>query len=164
MTFKMNIEQLHKELPMSLPTEIGDKLQFFLRSNADQQMRFIIFLGQQINFEVLIKTLRLAISVEPIFSYFYKDEMGKAYWQKQNEIDETLLIDLIEMRDDLNSEINRFLTLEISPFIFPLVKVRVIRKDQKDIICINMNHTPTDGSGLKQFVKTMASIYTNLQL
>ncbi len=158
----MNIENLHKDLPKTLPAEISDKVQFFLRTNADQQMRFVIHLGQQVKFEVLRKALLVAIYAEPIFSYFYKEETNKAYWQKQEKIDASLLVDLIEPNDDLESEVNRFLTLEISPFDFPLVRARVIRNGQKDIICINMNHTPTDGSGLKKFVQLMASIYTNL--
>ncbi len=158
----MDIEDLHKDLPERLPTEISDQMQFFLRSNADQQMRFIIILGKRVDFDILKKALRLAIYVEPIFSYFYKEEIKKAYWQKQDEIDASLLIDLIETDADMNIEINRFITIEISPFEFPIVRVRVVRKGEKDSICINMNHTPTDGTGLKLFVKILASLYTNL--
>ena len=158
----MYIENLHKNLPQFLPTEIGDRVQFFLRKNADQQMRFVIFLSQQIQFDVLKKALRLAICTEHVFSYFYKEEGNRAYWQKQEEIDTSLLIELIETDTDLNNEINNFLCLEISPFHFPIVRVKVIRTKQKDTVCINMNHTPTDGSGLKEFVKTLALIYSNL--
>lgn len=158
----MNIEKLHKDLPATLPAEIGDKVQFFLRSNADQQMRYIIYLSQQINFETLKKALRFTIYAEPIFSYFYREDLNDAYWQKQDEIDASLMIDLLEVNSDLENEINDFLTLEISPFDFPIVKVRVIRNGTKDTLCINMNHTPTDGSGIKEFVKILASNYTNL--
>jgi NRPS condensation-like uncharacterized protein len=158
----MNHEYLHQDLPDYLPAEIGDRVQFFLRSNADQQMRFVIYLSQHINFERLKKALRYTIFAEPIFSYFYCEDMNEAFWQKQKEIDTSLLIDLLEVNSDLESQINDFLTLEISPFGFPIVKMRVIRNGFKDTICINMNHTPTDGSGLKEFVKILASIYTNL--
>lgn len=158
----MNIEDLHVGLPKYLPAEISDKLQFFLRSRADQQMRFVIFLGQQIKFDTLKKAFRLAIYAEPIFSYFYKEHKNWVYWQKQNEIDDSLIIDLLTINDDLEGEINRFLTLEISPFSFPIVRARVIRNGQKDTICLNMNHTPTDGAGLKEFVRKWASIYGNL--
>jgi NRPS condensation-like uncharacterized protein len=125
-------------------------------------MRFVICLGKQIKFDVLKKALRLSIYAEPIFSYFYKEEIGKAYWQKQEEINSSILIDLIESKTNLDNEISHFLTLEIKPFDFPIVRVRVIRKDQKDVICVNMNHTPTDGSGLKLFVRILASTYSNL--
>jgi NRPS condensation-like uncharacterized protein len=133
-----------------------------LRTNADQQMRFVIQLGQQINFDILKKAVRYSIYSEPIFSYIYFEDGNKALWKKQEDIDASLMIDLLEVDSDLQKEIDQFLTLEISPFIFPIVKVRILRNSQKDVICINMNHTPTDGSGLKEFVKILASIYTNL--
>jgi len=45
----MNIENLHKELPERIPAEISDQIQFFLRTYADQQMRFVIAFSQHIN-------------------------------------------------------------------------------------------------------------------
>jgi len=158
----MNIEDLHKELPAVMHAEISDQIQFFLRTYADQQMRFVISLEQQINFEILKKAMRLTIYAEPVFSYFYKEDTKSAYWQKQEDIDTEQLIDLVEAKSGSENEINNFLTLEIPPFSFPIVKARVIRNGQKDILCINMNHTPTDGAGLKEFAKQLASIYTNL--
>ena len=158
----MNIENLHKELPERIPAEISDQIQFFLRTYADQQMRFVIAFSQHINLEVLEKAMRLAIYAEPVFSYFYKEGAKTSWWQKQEVIDTALLIDLIEVKSDPENEIDNFLTLEIQPFSFPIVRARVIRNGQKDILCINMNHTPTDGVGLNEFVKILASIYTNL--
>ena len=158
----MDIENLHKELPERIPAEISDQIQFFLRAYADQQMRFVITFSQQINLEVLKKAMRLAIYAEPIFSYFYKEGAQTSWWQKQEVIDSALLIDLIEAESDTENKINNFLTIEIQPFSFPIVRARVIRNGQKDILCINMNHTPTDGAGLKEFLKILASIYTNL--
>ena len=73
-----------------------------------------------------------------------------------------MLIDLVEADSDPEIEISAFLTTEIRPFSFPIVRARVIRGKQKDILCINMNHTPTDGAGLKQFTKKLALTYTNL--
>lgn len=106
--------------------------------------------------------MRLAIYAEPVFSYFYKEGAKTSWWQKQEVIDTALLIDLIEVKSHYENEIDNFLTLEIQPFSFPIVRARVIRNGKKDILCINMNHTPTDGAGLKEFVKILASIYTNL--
>ena len=157
----MKIEDLHNDLPETIPAEICDEIQFFLRSNADQQMRFVIFLSQQIDFNNMKKAMRLTIYYEPIFSYAYKEESKNAFWQKEQNIDSSLMIDLIET-DNVLVEVNRFLTLTISPFDFPLVKTRIIRNDHKDVICINMNHTPTDGAGLKKFVKILAFNYNIL--
>ena len=157
----MEIEDLHIDLPEKMSAEIGDKIQFFLRSNADQQMRFVIFLSQQIDFSVMKRAMRVTIYNEPIFSYTYKEDIKNAYWQKEKKIDSSLMSDLIET-DNVLAEVNRFMTLSISPFDFPLVNVRIIRTGRKDVIGINMNHTPTDGAGLKKFVKILASNYNNL--
>ena len=125
-------------------------------------MRFIIHLSQNIDIDVLRKAFRLTIYNEPIFSYTYKEEKNHVYWQKQDVIDPTALIDLIDNVDDVAAEVNHFLTLTISPFDFPIVKARIIRAGNKDVLCINMNHTPTDGAGLKEFVKVLASNYSRL--
>jgi NRPS condensation-like uncharacterized protein len=158
----MNIENLHNDLPERIPAEISDRLQFFLRSNADQQMRFVICFSQNIDIDVLKKAFRLTIYNEPVFSYTYKEEKNRVYWQKQEVIDSTALIDLIENINDVAAEVNHFLTLNISPFEFPIVKARIIRAGNKDVLCINMNHTPTDGAGLKQFTRILASNYSRL--
>lgn len=158
----MKIEELHKSLPNQLPVEITDAIQFFLRSNADQQMRFVIHLEKQININILQKAVRLTIYQEPIFSYTYKEDKNLAYWQKQSDIEISSLVDLVESADNPDIEIDKFLTTSTSPFEFPLVKVRVIRYDKKDILCINMNHTPTDGAGLKEFTKILANNYNKL--
>ena len=160
----MNIENLHNNLPKRIPAEICDRIQFFLRSNADQQMRFVIYLGQNIDVAVLRKAFRLTILSEPIFSYTYKEEKNQVYWQKQEAIDSTTLIDLVDNVKDVADEVNHFLTLTISPFDFPIVKARIIRAGKKDVLCINMNHTPTDGAGLKEFVKILACNYSKLIL
>ena len=125
-------------------------------------MRFVIRLKQQIDFYILQNAVRLTIYQEPIFSYTYKENEDIAFWQKQNEIESSTLVDLIEISDSPDHEINEFLTTTISPFDFPLVKVRIIRHDKKDVLCINMNHTPTDGAGLKEFAKILADNYNKL--
>ncbi len=158
----MEIDYSHKDIPERIPAEISDKIQYFLSSNADQQMRFIIYLGRKINFEILKKACLLTIYSEPIFSFTFKEDSRNAWWQKQNDPDPDLLLDLVETEADVDNEVNRFLTLPVSPFKFPIVKSRIIRNSQKDVLCINMNHTPTDGAGLKEFIKTLASNYNKL--
>lgn len=158
----MNIEELHKQLPDRIRTEVSDQIQFFLRSDADQQMRFIIHFGKHIEFDILKRAIRLTILAQPVFSCFYNEDKETAWWQKQEEIDPSLLIDIVETKADIRIEITNFLTIEIQPFCFPIVRARVIRNAGKDVLCINMNHTPSDGSGLKEFVRILASIYTEL--
>ncbi len=158
------IEDLHSRLPEKIRTEIGDRVQFFIRSHADQQMRMVISLSQQLEFERLKRAFRLAIYIEPIFSYVYREDNNKAYWQKQKDIDSSLLVDLVEDPADTDAEVSRFLTMTVSPFEFPIVKARVIRKGEKDILCINMNHTPTDGAGIKEFAALLASVYNQLSV
>ncbi len=60
----MKIENLHKVLPEKLAVEVCDTIQFFLRSNADQQMRFVIHFSQQLDFNLLRKAARLSIYQE----------------------------------------------------------------------------------------------------
>jgi NRPS condensation-like uncharacterized protein len=158
----MNIEELHNELPQRIVAEISDQIQFFLRTYADQQMRFVIYFGHHIDYDILKKAIRLTILSEHVFSYFYKEGTKTAWWQKEEIIDASLLIDLIEINSASESDIDNFLTLEVGPYCFPIVKARLFRYKEKDVFCVNMNHTPTDGAGLKKFVKKLASTYTCL--
>jgi NRPS condensation-like uncharacterized protein len=158
----MNIEELQKSIPAEIPSEISDQIQFFLRSYADQQMRYVIYFCERVNFEVLKKAFWFTICSEPVFSCFYKEESKTAFWKKHDDRENDLLVDLIEVTGDPESKINEFLTGEIQPFSFPIVKAKVFRSVDKDFLCINMNHTPTDGAGLKEFVKLVASNYSSL--
>jgi NRPS condensation-like uncharacterized protein len=158
----MKIDELHEKLPAKIAVEITDAVQFFLRTNADQQMRFVVHLAQHINLDVLQKAARLTIYQEPIFSYTYKESGNTAFWQKQPVIDSSLLVDLIETTDSEEVGLNQFLIRTISPYDFPIVKIGIIRSGSKDVLCINMNHTPTDGTGLKEFAGLLSDNYNKL--
>ncbi|WP_320054460.1 acyltransferase [uncultured Acetobacteroides sp.] len=157
----MEIDKLQGNLPETMKVEMSDAIQFFLRSNADQQIRFVIYLSQQLDFDILEKAVCLSIYQEPIFSYTYKEAKNAAYWKKQDNIKPSMLVDLVKTATPSN-EVEEFLTTAVSPFDFPLVRVRIVRHEHKDILCINMNHTPTDGAGLKEFVKILADSYSKL--
>ncbi len=158
----MDIEDFKKSIPSDIPSEISDQIQFFLRSYADQQMRYVIYFSEKVKFEVLKKAMWFTICSEPVFYCFYKEETKTAFWKKHDGTSSELLIELIEVTGDPEAAINEFLTSEISPFSFPIVRAKVFRYGDKDILCINMNHTPTDGAGLKEFVKILASVYSGL--
>jgi len=79
-----------------------------------------------------------------------------------NKIDSSLLVDLLETDDNENPVIDKFITSTISPFDFPTVWMNIIRSNRKDVLCTNMNHTPTDGSGFKEFVKILSGNYDRL--
>jgi NRPS condensation-like uncharacterized protein len=158
----MTIENLHEALPETLPVEICDAIQFFLQTNADQQMRFVLRLSQHIDVELLRKAARLSIYQEPIFSYTYRENDGVAHWQKQPDVDASALVELRETTEEEEAVLQQCLTSAVTPFDFPLVRIYVIRKGPKDLLCLNVNHTPLDGAGLKAFVRILAENYTQL--
>lgn len=158
----MKIESLHRNLPSTRKVEITDAIQLFLRANADQQMRHVIHFNDTIDFDLLKFAVRLSIYQEPIFSYYYCEEKNKAFWKKKDDINIDEVVQLIQIKDSIEDEFNKFMTKLISPFDFPLVNIRVFRNANKDILCVNMNHTPTDGVGLKEFVRIISYNYNKL--
>ncbi|HZY25377.1 MAG TPA: hypothetical protein VFE71_06085 [Bacteroidales bacterium] len=109
----MNIEDLQKNIPAEIPAEISDQIQFFLRSYADQQMRYVIYFSENVKFEVLKKAMWFTICSEPVFYYFYKEGKKTAFWKRHDSSDSDLLIELIEVAGDPEAAINEFLTSEI---------------------------------------------------
>lgn len=161
-SYKMTANAMHEILPPTLRAEPCDQLQFLLRSGSDQQMRMVIEFSARIDDTTMKNAARLSILAEPIFSYKYEVTGAKAVWIKHTTINEDDLFSTV-YTNDLDFDLAKFLIKKITPNSNPIVQLLLLRSSSQDILCINMNHTPSDGIGLKEYAYLLADIYNKLQ-
>jgi NRPS condensation-like uncharacterized protein len=158
----MNLEERFANAPNNIKIEFSDAIQFFLRTNADQQMRAVIRLERRLDFQALRRAAKIAIINEIMLCYYYVETDKGAIWQKTDSIDFDEIAVLIECANDYQEVLESALIEEIDPFSFPLVKLSVIRRYNDDTLVININHTIADAQGFKSFIRALIDAYNDV--
>ena len=147
-------------IPSHFRAVMWDQMMFFVRKVADQQVRCVVDFDSRVDEDSMAKAVRLSLDAMPIAGCRYIERWWRPYWERLEHIDADEVFTILQT-DDVEGEMNSFLTQQIDPFEGPQLCVRALRA-QTDTLCLNMNHMVGDAAGLKQFVYLIARIYTNL--
>lgn len=145
--------------PDILPANGHDIYNYVARYGlTNYQIQAILTLDGHIDFEKLSRAVRLSIDSQPILGCrFIENE--PPYWKRLDNIDK---IEFCSMEDTENPEtaVSSFLENPINMDYDPMIKVKLIRSEQYDIICIKNNHACCDGSGTKEYIQLLSEIYS----
>lgn len=120
--------------------------------------KVILELDGHISYEVLKRAVELILVEEPILGCDFIEEVEPPVWVKNSSMQDACSL-VIE-----NNEIN-YITefLENEKVIEQgQLKVLVVRGENKDTICIAIDHTCSDGYGIKAVMKRLSIIYNCL--
>lgn len=148
------------KVPKRFRAENLDQMLLFFGAYNDYQMRVVIAFEEDIDRERLEKAVLLSCEENPILGCRFVENGLRAYWEKIKEP----WIDVVRFIDSQNPEdsIHEILTQKVDPFVGPQLMAAIIRHDNKDTLCIVMNHMVCDGAGFKEYLYRLSSIYTNL--
>lgn len=128
--------------------------------NASYQVQMVLRLDGQLDFKKLREAVMLSVEAEPVLGCrFVEGEIP--YWKKISKVNETCFCSM-ENTENPGEAIKKFLNSSLDMDKDPMVKVRLIRTDQKDIVCIKINHACCDGTGAKEYIHLLAGIYSNI--
>jgi NRPS condensation-like uncharacterized protein len=106
------------------------------------------------------RAVKLSFRAEPIINCCYIEGYFRPRWELTPISENKEYCRLLETHE-VEKAIFSFLFQPIDPFSSPQVQALIIR-DQRDVLCINMNHMVGDTSGLKDYLYLLSSTYGNL--
>lgn len=122
------------------------------------QIQVIMKLDGRLDFDKLSKAVRLSVDAEPILGCRFI-EHEPPYWKRLEDIDSTIFCSM-EETDNTEEAVHRFLESHLDMDHDPMVKVKLIRSGQYDTLGIKLNHTCSDGSGVKDYMELLSHIYS----
>lgn len=125
---------------------------------ANYQNQTVMKLNGRLNPNKLIKAVRLSVDAQPIFGSRLI-ENDPPYWKRLDDIDNTVFC-LIEETNNLDESIKRFLESPLDMDHDPMVKLKLIRSDSYDTLCVKLNHSCCDGTGTKEYLQLLSDIYS----
>jgi NRPS condensation-like uncharacterized protein len=127
---------------------------------ANFQIQAVMKLDGRLDFDRLSRAVRLSVDLQPVLGcrFFKKDP---PYWRRLGNID---LVEFCSMEktNDLDQTADKFLNSPLDMDNDPMVKVKLIRCDTHDTLCIKLNHACTDGAGVKEYLKLLSDIYSQI--
>lgn len=142
-----------------LPASRHDIRNYLARNcMANYYVQAIMRLDGRLDFDKLTRAVRLSVDVEPVLGCRLVEDNTK-YWKRLDNIDE---IDFCSLEETDNSEeaIKRFLQSPLDIDDGLMVKVKIIRSEQYDILGVKVNHLCCDGTDTKEYIQLLSRIYS----
>ncbi|MGD8190766.1 condensation domain-containing protein [Brevibacillus ginsengisoli] len=125
---------------------------------SDHQLQVVLTFNNTLNETLMAKAVRATLELEPVLGCCFVEDQPTSYWQRREDLDTINLCSVVQT-DDVEAAIQDFLTTPLNSLKDPQVQVRIIRSNY-DVLCIKMDHSSTDGGGLKEYVQLLASVYS----
>ena len=109
----------------------------------------------------LRRATRLSVDAEPILGCRFVDSWYHPYWQRRNDLDSTPDFFAFVQTRDPDTALEACLTKYMDPRSDPQIHVSLIR-NERDRLCIKLNHMVGDGFSGKEYLYLLADIYNNL--
>lgn len=137
-----------------------DKMQYLFRNYYDRMVHCVHYYDAPINTSILKQVLIWTLEKEPILHSAFHGNVVEPYWT----VEDYSLADFYLEKDseDLEADVNAFITQQIPADSNVQIRFAVFHKDGKDTIAMIENHMCMDGGDFKYFMKKLAENYNKL--
>jgi len=143
------------------PANGHDIFNYVARYNmSNLQIQTILKFDGNLDFEKLKRAVRLSVDAEPIFKCRFVED-DPPYWKRMENIG-VINFCSMEETDDIDQAIEAFIQSPLDLDNDPMVKVKLIRSEQYDVIGIKINHACCDGGGVLEYIRFLAEIYSKI--
>ncbi len=159
---KLNGNCFERSISDVIPVNAYDKCNYVARYDfASSQIQAIMKLDGRLNFNNLVKAVRLSVDVEPVLGC-HIIESKQLYWKRYDDID-NIKFCTIEETVDIDQAVQSFIESPMDMMKDPMVIVKLIRSGTNDILCIKINHVCCDGAGAKEYIQVLSDIYSSIE-
>lgn len=142
-----------------LPASGHDICNYFARHGlANFQIQIVLKLDGKVDFDKLIRAVKLSIEEEPVLGCRFI-EGDPPYWKRIKDFDEERLCS-IEVTNNPEKAVKLFSGSPLDMDKDLNVKIKLIRSEDYDTICIKINHACCDGAGAKEYIHLLSKIYS----
>lgn len=132
----------------------------FQNSTANPWFQVIMKLDGGLDFNRLKNAVILSLDAFPVLGCRLV-ENGNLHWERINNIDEGILCSF-EDSGNIDGSVKNFLEDTFNSDNDPLLKVKLIRSGQYDILGVKINSICCDGTGAKEYIQLLSDIYTDM--
>ena len=127
---------------------------------SNSQIQAIMRLDERLDFDKLKRAVRLSVDAEPILKCRFVED-ASPYWKQLENIG---VIDFccMEETDHIDQTIENFIKSPLDIDNDSMVKVKLIRSKQYDVLALKIDHACADGAGAQEYIKLLADIYSNI--
>lgn len=143
------------------PANGHDIYNYVARYNLSSlQIQSILKFDNRLDFDILKKAVMLSIDTEPVLKCrFVEDE--QPYWRL---LDNLNMVDFcsLEITDNITQSIKNFIESPLNVDNDPMLKVKLLRSPECDVLGLKINHICCDGAGVLEYIHLLADIYTKI--
>ncbi|MBC3798223.1 WS/DGAT domain-containing protein [Acetobacterium tundrae] len=141
--------------------ELWDQMHLIFQQYNDHQLHGVLYFSGFLDLDCLKKAVLITMKQLPELSSRYVEDILRPYWKEIHPLPDEV-VTCVNSHDQ-TTEIETFLTCQTDTFAGPQIKVRVVRTEKNDTLCILMNHMISDGAGFKEYLYMLAETYTRLK-
>ena len=128
---------------------------------ADQQLCMVLKLNGELNLNAFAEAIRLTLDLEPLLGCRLAENNGMPFWERRGDLGDVKLLSVVENNSSLKI-LEGFINEPIYADVDPLVKARIVKEENTDVVCIKINHSACDAGGLKEYVSMLSALYTKI--
>ncbi|MCX7708783.1 MAG: condensation domain-containing protein [Clostridia bacterium] len=147
--------------PGIIPVTGNDIFNYIARYGmANFQIQVVMKLEGRLDPGKLKKAVRLSMDAEPVFGCRFV-EGQPPYWKRRENLDSIKFCTVVKSKNPDKST-QDFLESPLDMDHDPMVRLKLIQSGSKDTLCLKINHTCCDGTGVKEYLQLLSNIYSRL--
>ncbi len=127
---------------------------------ANFQIQAIMQLDGRLDFDKLVRAVRLSIDAEPVLGCGFIKKCSP-YWKRFDEIDDIDFCSMVET-DNAEEAVQHFLEGPLCMDNAPMFMVKLIRSGTHDTLGVKINHVCSDGAGAREYIQLLSDIYSRI--
>lgn len=141
----------------------GQDIFNYLSANtaSDHHLHMVLHFGGQLRQNILAKAIRITMDIEPVLGCNFVEHAESPYFKRRADLD-TLDHCLVYETESPDTDLHKFIALPTDSKKDPFVQAQILRTRTNDILCVKLDHTVSDGGGLKEYIYLLAKVYTHL--
>lgn len=128
---------------------------------ANVEFQTIMRLDGKLDFDRLKRAVRLSIDAQPVLGSRFVDS-DMPHWKRIVDIDENILCSM-EEANNTDEAVNRFLESPLDMDNDSIVKVKLVRSADYDVLGVKINHICCDATDAKEYIELLSHIYSRLE-
>jgi NRPS condensation-like uncharacterized protein len=129
--------------------------------SAHYQVFAVLEIDEHLDASLLILAAKWAYQAVPVLSCQLVLDGERPYWKRRLSCNRQELCSVVETQD-VDYAIQSFMSVSLDPCQDALVQLRLVRKADRDLLCVKISHACSDAVGLKEYIATLAAAYNAL--
>ncbi len=148
-------------IPNAIPATGNDIYNYMARYGmANYQIQAVLKFNSRLDPIKLMKAVSIANNIEPVFGCRFIENQPP-YWLPLSDTEKRGIYSF-EETNNTDEAVRKFLESPLDMDKDPMVKVKLISSGAFDTLCLKINHTCTDGSGVKEYIHLLSDIYCSI--